>query len=337
MSDRSLLEYLEERLGEPAVFPRAGESSWHCPFCLGRTGDESSDRKLGINFFKRKVHCFRCSYSANELYRFFMDLNGGRITVEEVALLRDDPKVVEIGKLRNEMLTLLYGDPQTKKVVPLKAPALPPDCIRLTESHKNPLAHRAYRYLDKRGIVPEKIHKHDIRFCPKGPWAGHLIFPVYQNGEMVYWTTRTVSSTAKSKSKNPTNMEGYYTRSTCLLNYDNCVGAKVVAVSEGPFDVMAFTASVGTLGKTLSIMQVKLLEGLCRHGTEEIVIAGDAGEGKAVDRNYQALVGRVPKVSQLVLDYGDPDERKDEIEELMLGRREPSVSDRIKARLLFKK
>ena len=337
MPKRSLLEYLEERLGEPATFPRNGETSWHCPMCLDRTGDESHERKFGINLLKRKAHCFRCGYSAHELYRFFMDLNGGRISVEEIDLLRGEAKVVEARQVRAEVLSILYGEEEAKAPEILKPVALPPHCIRLTESQKNPKAERAFQYLARRGVDRARIRRHDIRFCPRGPWAGHLIFPVYQNGEMVYWTTRTIKAGVKNKSKNPRNVEGYYTRAHCLLNYDNCIGEPLVGLGEGSFDMMAFPAAVASLGKVLSEMQIRLIETLCSHGTKEIVIALDAGEGQQADRYYQALIGRVPKVSQLVLDYGDPADRRGDMERLLAERREPSVVDRVKARLVYGK
>jgi len=334
---KSLLEYLEQRLDEPAAFPRVGESSWHCPFCAEREGDESSKRKFGINLFKRMAHCFRCGYSAHTLARFFMDLNGGNITVEEIDILRGEPRTVNRSEVRSTVLEILYGTDDPEADVILKPQPLPPECLSLTDSQKNPLAHRAYRYLRSRGVRMDKIKQYDIRFCPKGAWASHLIFPVYQMGELVYWTTRTINPNAMHKSKNPLNADGYYSSRHCLLNYDNCVGHPVVSLGEGPFDMMALCPGMGSLGKNLSETQVKLIENLVKLGTEELVIAVDAGEGKAADAYFQALVGRVPKVSQLVLDYGDPDERRDEIQVLLRERRPPSVVDRVKSRLTHRK
>lgn len=329
-----LIPYLEHCLGSGRD-AHGAEMEFHCPFCLDRLGDESDEPKLTVNVVEGKVHCYRCLYGARSLQRFFRDLNGGMLRMEELSLLRVEAKIPENADLRSAVLSIFYKDQPESSRVELKCPPLPDSVVWLTESRLKSTIRPALDYLKGRGITPEKIARFRIGYCRFGSHAGHLIFPVYQGGEMVYWTTRAIHDRGP-KSRNPGNVEGYYTRKQCLLNFDNCVGAKLVCIVEGPFDTMAPPDGVGLMGKKLSSEHLLLLDVLVANGTEEFVVSLDAGEGRAIDELYSTLAGRYPRVTVLPLDYGDPDSRKAEFVELLARRRMPTALDRARQRFAAK-
>ena len=328
-----LIEYLESRLG-PSVVSGRGWNEFYCPFCIDRMGDESSKRKFGVNTVEQRAHCFRCNYTATTLIRLFMDLSGGNLRMDEIAILRGEVKLPEASRLiRDEVLLMIYGDKKVKDEE-LTAPDLPKHLIWLTQRQHRKRCEAAITYLEGRGVGLEEIARSNIGYCLAGDHAGHLIFPVMQHGEMVCWTTRTIRKRAYLKSKNPKKVEGQHGRSTCLLGYDQCVGEKIVALCEGPFDRLAHEVAVALMGKELSGIHIRLLKELAALGMEELVISLDAFEVRTVDKMYAALKDQLPcRVSVLSLDSGDPDERRGELSELMESRGTPTIASRVRGRL----
>ena len=291
-------------------------------------GDESSNRKLWINVEKRKAYCFRCEYGTHSLARFFRDLNGGPLKLIELGILRGEqtPPTTDVKTAVREMLFASLQD-QPK----LKRHKLPPEALRVTLCHLQALK-RGINYLKQRGVEESRWQEFDIRFAPAGRYGQRLLFPVYQNGEQVYFHTRYAGE-HQCKNLNPPNEEGFYRRTDCLLNFDNVIGAAQVAIVEGAFDCLAFPSAVALMGKTIGDRQVALLEALAEHGTEEFVVALDANTGRDADEIYSSLLGRVPQVTMLTLDHGDPHDRKKELAKLLEGRGTPSLRERVRGRI----
>lgn len=327
-----LLEYLEHRLG--SYRGNGAEKEFHCPFCIDKIGSESGDRKMWVNVATGKTYCFRCQYGASRLRRLFLDLNGGSLRYEELALIRGEIEPPSADTIHESVLEIIYADADVSDGA-LKPQRMPDGALSLTQckwDKPTVKLKRGVRYLSKtRGISLLDAHKFDVHYCPYGRYAGRLIFPVYQNGAQVYFTSRYCGRHER-KSLNPFNDDGYYRRDHCLLNYDNVVGKDVVAIVEGPFDCMAHENAVALLGKRITDTQTKLLSVLAENGTKEFVVSLDPGAGKQADEIYSKLTGRVPKVTMLVLDHGDPHDRRDELPKLMEGRRAPSMRDRVRQR-----
>jgi hypothetical protein len=333
----SLMDYLVKRLGP--YTGRGPEFQFYCPFCIDRLGDESSKRKLWINLDKMKAHCWRCDYKAGGLRKVFMDMNGGVLRMDELRLLRGE-FYPPVESLRASVTEALYsgaveGDGEVKPVsIPAETYALEDFARARAREEKFPMeVRRGFLYLDKRGVEPEIIKSFHVGYCHEGRYAQRLVFPVIQNEEQVYFTTRTVSESDEKKSLNPPNEEGRYTKEMCLLNYDGVLGAETVSVVEGPFDCAAFPSAVGLMGKTISQTQVSLLAALIPFGLKEVVVALDSDAVESAEAIYAALLNRIPKVSILYLDHGDPWDRRFELEELMEGRSEPRAANSVKYRL----
>jgi DNA primase len=330
-----IVRYLEKRLG-PAT-PDKDELVFHCPYCLDRTGSESNDPKLWVNPNKGAVWCFRCEKGFKNLEPFFKSLNQGILDAEGAALCAGEHRPTS--NLKSSLRASLRPTEAKKEdVATLKPQRLPTSYLPLTKADQGGIARRqGYRYLESRGIPLELAELYHIGYCPTGERAGHLIFPVYQGGQCVYWTTRLTHNVGP-KSQNPENKDGFFRRTDCLLNYDNVIGQPIVAVVEGPFDCMAYRdRGVAMLGKVLSDQQCTLIEALVPLGLEELVLSLDPDAAKQQDKIRQRLLHHIPKVTCVYMESGDPHDHREHIDELLATRREPTVADRIRSRFASKK
>lgn len=334
MSDRTLVEYLDFRLGAHAG--NGPEYRWFCPMCIDLVGSEASKQKLHVNTERGVGHCYRCEFKFNQFEQLFRSLNNGVLRIEEARLIRREVKLPS-NVATESVMTVLHRDDDDRSAR-LKPVRVPRDAFPLwLPKKKNPLLRRPLDYLHGRGITDEQIERHQISYCVGGRYAGYLVFPVLQNGEQVYFTTRFVGqATDGMKSNNPPKAAGFHSKSTCLLNHDGAAGQKIVAIVEGPFDMMAWgSRAVALMGKAISDDQVALVEGLCRSGTREIVVSLDSDAGKHSQDIYSRLIGRVPKVSVLLLPDGDPHDNRDKLDHLLKGRGAPGARDLVLSRYRF--
>ena len=346
----NVLAYLDERLGPHSG--RGPEYHFPCPACIDRIGDESSKRKLGVNIPKAMGGCFRCGFAFRSFSQLFRYINGGRIRMEELALLRHEvalPKTDVVSAVRSRLV-------RKRKLTTLRSVPLPPEHVPLyelsVEERRAPRFRLPFSYLERRGVTEDRLKVFRIGYCGEGDYGQRLIFPVVQHGQVVYWTNRFCGN-HRMKSKNPPNVDGCHQRGTCLLNYDNCLHFPRVALVEGPFSALAFqsaafrqacagekdrrldllTPALAMMGKFLSNEQARLIAEMVPLGLQEIVIALDPGAGSESDEIASTLRSFVPKVSVLVLEDGDPDDLRLSLAKLLPGRRTPSVSDRVRQRL----
>lgn len=323
----TLIEYLTKRLGVPTG--NGPEYQFYCPACIDRHGSESSKRKLGLNIVLQRGQCWRCEFKFRRLAYLFRYLNGGFLTIQEKILLKEDPPI-PLESVRKTVVSLLRTG--KKREAPLRRRKLPDHHVQLTRANiDRPALRRAGAYLRRRKVPLERALAFQLGFCTSGEYAGYLVFPVFQGGELVYWTTRYCGKHF-IKSKNPPKEDGAYSREHCLLNYDNVIGEPVVSLVEGGFDCMIPTPAVGLMGKVMNPVQARLFDGLVEYGLEELVITLDPGTGAAVDEIRDELSDRVPKVSVVYLGHGDPAERAEEMPELLLTRRQPTLRDRVASR-----
>lgn len=319
-----LIEYLDKRLGSHTGRPP--ELQYYCAFCLDRVGDESSKRKLRINVDKVQAICFRCNWRGH-ISSIFKTLNGGHLRLVERMILKGEIHADVSQGVKAAVLKVLYPVGEIGKK--LKAVPLPVEAVPLMKYQAGVYA-QGYKYLvQERGVSLRMAELFNVHYCPTGPYARRLVFPVYLGGEQVYFTTRYCGEHA-TKAKNPVNEEGHYAKSDVVLNFDACVGARTVVLVEGAFDCMAFSNNnaVALIGKTPSTAQIRLLELLVEYGTKEFVIVLDSDADPA--ETYQLLFDRVPSVSVLLLAHGDPHDRRAEATHLLAQRRPLTLADQVR-------
>ncbi len=337
MSNSSkLIDYLDNKLGKGRG---STNREYFCFACIDRVGSESTARKLRIDPYKGMAYCNRCNYSAGSVERLLKDMTHGRLTMVEMAIIRDERRPPEEGILEAVQTVLTRMDrPKKPNPVPL-----PPDNFPLTAGQSwtsHPQAVKPIAYLESRGISLETAARYDIRHCLRGPFGGYLIFPITLYGVQVYWTNRYagdrpmyIPAAKFLKTKNHTGMEGDYGKSDVLFGFDQCVGQETVGVGEGPFDAMSMSG-VGLLGKQPSPAQIALLVELVRTGTKEFVVGLDPDAIREAERLRASIAGIVDRVTYLPITHGDPSSRHDELPDLMADRiEERSLVDRVRMRL----
>lgn len=324
---RSLLEYLDRRLGGHSG--SGPEYVFSCPACIDRMGSESNKRKFAVNLNLRKGQCFRCEFKFRDIEALFRYINAGRLTIEEKILLREDPPIV-VGSISATVRRILYRAGEEAK--PLRACDLPREYEPLTLANVSaPNMRRAHTYLRSRHVPLKVAQRFQVGFCTKGDYRGYLIFPVIQGGRVVYWTSRFAGKHAL-KSRNPPKRDGFFSREHCLLNYDNVVGRRVVTLVEGPISATAPKHAIALMGRVMSPYQARLIEALVPHGLEELVVGLDPGTGRDRDYIRDIVSSVVPRVTDLLLVNGDPDDEREHLAELMANRRIPTLLDRVRAR-----
>lgn len=316
----TLVEYLDLRLGAHQGY--GPEYRWPCPECVDRTGDESSKPKLNVNVSRGLGHCYRCGFAFRSFEQFFRRLNNGKLLLQEARLIRREIALPEEGGTLSAVREVLAGD-QSDTVSRFRPVPLPAEMCALSSR----LARHALQYLRGRGVTPEMIERHQIGYCPSGRYAGYLVFPVFQDGEQVYFTTRYAGSTKDAmKSNNPPKAEGVHSKATCLLGHDLAIKHKRVVIVEGPFDMMAFGGTaVALMGKAISDVQVALLTKMVSAGVREFVVALDQDASAKTQDTYARLVGRVPKVTTMSFRSGDPWDNREQLGQLMQHRGSMSV------------
>lgn len=316
---RTLVEYLDHRLGTHSG--NGPEFKWHCPACIDRVGSESSSPKLNLNTARGIGHCYRCEYAFRDLHSLFRMINGGIVTLEELRIIRRE--ITPVSNKAVESVGAVLS--KTVRTRDLKPVPLPSGIIDLCAEKIPPMAFPATRYLSQRGVGRDLIAKHQIGYASSGRYAGYLTFPVLQDGEQIYFTTRFAGKAPDNrKSNNPIKADGFHAKSTCLLNYDGCKGKKKVAIVEGPFDMMAWPNAVALMGKVISDRQIGLIDRLVAEGTRHIVISLDADAGKHAQVIRARLIGRVPKLTLLMLADGDPFDHRADIADLARDTTDPS-------------
>lgn len=120
-------------------------------------------------------------------------------------------------------------------------------------------------FMVERGITLEDARVFGLGWCSSGRYAGRLIFPVFEQGQLVYFQGRAmwpehVSPGRYIKSLNPSRSEGAAVSSEVLMNLDFARRFERVVIVEGPTDlVRSGPDTVCTFGKAISLVQIRKL------------------------------------------------------------------------------
>ena len=187
----------------------------NCPFCE-QSGKEKDTKyhlhicTTPIEYQKRKgffVHCFRCGYKSTTQRLLSVDL---------------------------EDFLELYVKPRKKKQI-----SILPETIKPLALSTSMLARKAKRYLKDRKIY----NLTDIYYGVGGDWFGRIIFPIRDNGEIVFWTGRSYID-KKPKYKNSNSDKGKH-----IFNLDKVRQEQQVVICEGVFDALSIRGGVAIFGK----------------------------------------------------------------------------------------
>jgi DNA primase len=163
---------------------------------------------------------------------------------------------------------------------------------------------RQIGYLKMRGIRLRTARLFRLGICLKGDYAGRIIFPVIENGEIKTFQARATGDW-EPKYKNPDEVgKGNY-----IYGHDIVAGQDTAIVVEGPTDVIGCyqkgIPACALLGKTTTVAQIAKLRGL---GAQKIVLMLDGSAVEDALKTYSIVSEIMPAtVARLPGDL-DPDE-----------------------------
>jgi len=218
-----IIRSLEAKLGS------GRKSGWNiyfdCPFC------NDTRRRMGVEIRKQIFGCFNCNA-------------GGTLS----ALFR------EIGVERRARIVpeRVIGEPEFQSG--LNRIDLPEHYTPIGNPVRGFLMRRAVTYLQNRGLGMDWIVKHNVGYCPDGPYIDRVIFPMFHHGDCVYWVARSIIPDVKPKTKHPAGV-----RRPVWTFEPPRKSARRLIIVEGLFDAIPCPDSVALLGSTASRSQLDFL------------------------------------------------------------------------------
>ena len=231
-----------------------------CPMCF--------KPKLTVELNRRAWHCWVCEQygAANFKTGKRQIIKGAGGLVDLVQLLeRWDRKraaeyILKKANLKPENLARIDVELQQTVIKELSI-------LRPTTSISYPAYAKALDgilpYMVQRGISMSDVRTFGLFVCTGGRYQERLIFPVYEEGRLVYYQGRAMwESKAPGflKALNPSREEGAAVSSEVLFNLHQACKYPRVTIVEGPIDAVHVGASaVCTFGKKISAMQIAKL------------------------------------------------------------------------------
>jgi hypothetical protein len=249
-----LLGYVIDHGGEEA---QVNQWALVCPTC--------GKKKLVVDLGRRAWHCWVCEqYGAADARtgkRQVLQGAGGLIDLVQFLEGWDRKRAAEFvlaqTNLQPPNLGHIDGDLRASVAKELDGlrtlPQLScPECTKKIDG--------AMPYMVQRGISMEDVRMFGLFYCDGGRYRGRLIFPVYEDGRLVYFQGRAMWESKEPgflKSLNPVREEGAGVSSEVLFNLDQARFAARVAITEGPIDaVHVGPDAVCTFGKKISATQI---------------------------------------------------------------------------------
>ena len=269
----------------------SSELNMLCPACLGLHSNRR--RTLYVNLQTGRWICFRCNNRGRSIVSFLRIANLGSYTDK----LQDGSAAMDnfesLSALRNRLLGTAKAPEEAKVVVEL------PKGYR-TDWNATVTGRTVYRYLVKnRGLLSERLKLYGVGYSIRDCEA---IFPITQNGNLVYYQTRAVGYSDPEKYRNVPNVN----RQNFLYGYDQLAPNSKATLVEGVMDALALgPGACAILGKTISDAQVALLAS--KNVVEiEVMLDGDAHRaGKDLTTYVKARLWTATRVKTAYLPPGE--------------------------------
>lgn len=209
---------------------RAGWENCDCPYC----GAGTNTYHLGFPERGFACSCWKC---------------GRHGVIETVALLLGETE----GKVRSLFKGLDLTPARSSKAErkPIRAHCLLPKGL-------GPLLGAHMRYLRERGFDPEELEKlwgiQGIGIASRLAWR--IFIPIHYRGEVVSWTTRSISPDAGQRYLSASESEEKLPHKSLLYGADKA--SQAICIVEGPIDAWAIgPGAVATCGLGYSDQQLE--------------------------------------------------------------------------------
>lgn len=293
---------------------RAEEWVGPCPHC-------HKDDKVAVNVEKKTFHCWVCQQyetawdeHAHVMRRRPVSGAGGLLKLvewlegtgpgESIQFVLDAVGHGDISELPDKLLLKRLAEALDSG----RAPAINPP-----EGAQPILA--PLPYMLRRGVTMKDVADYGLFWCSGGRYDNRLVFPVWEDGFLVYWQARAMYERHEAggkftKALNPPRTPGAAVSSDVLMNLDVASQYPRVCLVEGPMDVVRTGPdSACTFGKKLHPRQVqKLLD----RGVRAVDLMWDGPTPTEPDGAHVEMVQLAPwlasffDVRLVFLPSGDP-------------------------------
>lgn len=271
------IDYVED--GKNVMVGNIGIS---CPFCE-LDGNSDPSHHMGINE-KGWFGCWRdSSHSGKRFAKLIVLLLD--ISRYEAEQLWDNEELqpftedfYEIDKQKNTY---------TQQIRNFESIELDKD-FRLIEN-KEGIVQRFIHYLKDREIADKQIYNKSqpLYYSIKGDWNNRIIFPIYLNGRLTSWTSRSVYPNCELKYVDLSPEKSIRAVKHSIWNYDGLLKIKdqnVLYITEGIFDCLKLNSYLPSnsqatciFTKTLRVEQMSLLSDIVNNFNKvEIMLDADA-------------------------------------------------------------
>lgn len=251
-----LLSYVRDR---GATETQTGEWVLFCPVC--------AKEKLTINVTKKTWHCWVCQKFAIA----GLGIRMKRKAVQGAGGLLDLLQILENCPRQRAVQLVLAASRFTAR--DLQEIGTTEFTSFVTSYHQGTVSIPAppnwklieapLPYMVERGISMEDVQRLGIFYCDQGRYANRLVFPVWEDGQLVYWQARAMWESQEHgflKALNPPKQQGAAVSSDVLMNLHSARFYPRVCIVEGPVDcIHAGPDAVATFGKAISAVQIAKL------------------------------------------------------------------------------
>ena len=216
-----------------------------CPYCGKRD-------KFGVNLVLNRSNCFVCGGKLNPFY-LIKDL-------EDLETKRD------VLNFLNSYEGLEYFEKSFERLKQPDHKISLPEGFNVLNIGNNQLALSMRRYVKKRGFDPDEVGLKGWGYGTKGKYWGYLIIPVYQKGELVYYTARRVMGDGP-KFLNASTDEIPIGKNFIIYNYESLFIYNKIRIVESIINAETLgDSTIAINGKSLSFFQFsQLIKSPCEY------------------------------------------------------------------------
>lgn len=228
-----LLFYLESYLGDSK--PTSKENrAFSCPFC------GHAKKKLEVDLDSYFYNCWTCDppTKGKNVLSLFYKLGATSREVERIKLILDSSKIDK------------WLDGEQREEVEIEYTIILPDEYKpLYEGNLDWIGHRAYKYLNNRGISDGIIKAFKIGYASKGRYFNRVIMPIFDKaGKVVYFVTRSLDEHPEIKYLDPKHKHGHLIKRSIVPMEFFLDTSQPINLVEGLFDFYNTPNSIPCLG-----------------------------------------------------------------------------------------
>lgn len=298
-------DLVEEHLGA-STGKHGSDVDYDCPFCDGH---------IHINYEKEAIICHRCDFRSRSIAYLLRAIGADVQDIKNAEESRYVPSVnVESAYKEFREIKKSFQLKHRKTYTAID----PPESFELfTKRPEDSYASFMLKYLTEiRGVPLGYVLANRFGFCREGKLAGMVVYPVFVQGHLLYYSSRGVLGWGP-KSIHPKGVK----KSEILYGLDHVYGDTLYLV-EGVLDTLAFPGkALAVFGHSISDTQARLIRAL---HPREVVVAFDSDVTKRQANIVQICEKLVQKLGCMVsfirLDTGDPFDNRNVIERYVARR-----------------